>query len=165
LPFLEVSKLKTQIKLATIKKFITTKQDQKRSAVFKKPSPPRKHTKCKGHEDACGKLGHTWYECFNNPKNLHKRPDYWNKNPSKTNKIPKEKLNMAFSSEQVLHMFNMMQNNLKAMPKNKRKASEIEANEELKEIFKVAIYKPKYSDSDTKYFLLSSQNNSKLNKI
>jgi hypothetical protein len=86
LTFLEVLELKTQIKLATVKKYITTKQDQKRPAVFKKPPPPKEHTKCEGHKDACGKLGHKWYECFNNPKNLHKRPEYWNKKPSKTNK-------------------------------------------------------------------------------
>jgi hypothetical protein len=31
-------------------------------------------------------------------------------------------------------------------------------------MFNVAVDKPKYSDSDTKYFLLSSKNNSTLNK-
>jgi hypothetical protein len=53
LPFLKVLQLKTQIKLATVKKFITTKQDQKCPAVFKKPPPPREHKKCEGHKDAC----------------------------------------------------------------------------------------------------------------
>jgi hypothetical protein len=48
LPFLEVLELKTQIKSATVEKFITTKQDQKRPAVFKKPSPPREHKNAKG---------------------------------------------------------------------------------------------------------------------
>jgi hypothetical protein len=117
LPFLEVLELKTQNKSATVKKFTTTKQDRKCPAVFKKPPTPREIKKCEGHKDACGKLGHTWYECFNNPKNLHKRPEYWNKKPSKTNKTPKEKSNMVFSSEQVTHMFNMMHNNLKEPPK------------------------------------------------
>jgi hypothetical protein len=82
LPFLEVLELKTQIKLATVKNFITTKQDQKRPEVSNKTPLLREHKKCEGHKDACGKLGHTWYECFNNPKNLHKRPKYWNKKPS-----------------------------------------------------------------------------------
>jgi hypothetical protein len=109
------------------------------------------------------KLGHIWYECFNNPKNLHKHPEYWNKKPNKINKTPKEKSNMVFSSEQVMHMFNMMHNKLKGPPKKKRKVSEIEGNEELKQMFKIALDKPKYSDSDTKYFLLSSKN-STLNK-
>jgi hypothetical protein len=62
LPFLEVLELKTQIKLATIEKFITTKQDQKLPVVNKKVPINREHKKCKGHKDACGKLGHTWYE-------------------------------------------------------------------------------------------------------
>jgi hypothetical protein len=88
LPFLEVLELKTHIKLATVKKFIITKQDQKCPEVFKKSSLPREHEKCEVHKDACGKLGHTWYECFNNPKNIHKRPDSWDKKPNNTNKIP-----------------------------------------------------------------------------
>jgi hypothetical protein len=29
--------------LATVKKFISTKQDQKHPVVFKKPPPPREH--------------------------------------------------------------------------------------------------------------------------
>jgi hypothetical protein len=48
LPFLEVLELKTQIKSATVKKFITTKQDQKCSAVSKKPPPSREHKNAKG---------------------------------------------------------------------------------------------------------------------
>jgi hypothetical protein len=83
---------------------------------------------------------------------------------SKTKMTPKEKSNMVFSSKQVMHMLNMMQNNLKEPPKKKRKASKIETNEELKQMFKVAVDKPKYSDSDTKYFLLCSKTNSTLNK-
>jgi hypothetical protein len=72
---------------------------------------------------------------------------------------------MVFSSEQVMHMFNMMQNNLKdSHKKKKKKVSEIEPNEELKQMFKVAVDKPKYSDSDTEYFLLSSKTNSTLNE-
>jgi hypothetical protein len=55
-----------------------------------------------------------------------------NKKPNKTNKTPKEKSNVVFSSEQVMHMFNMMQNILKEPPKKKKKVSEIEANAELK---------------------------------
>jgi hypothetical protein len=55
---------------------------------------------------------------------------------------------MAFSSEQVIHMFSMMQNNLKEPAKKKKKVSKIEANEELRQMFKVAVDKPKYSDSD-----------------
>jgi hypothetical protein len=43
LPFLEVLELKTQIKLATVKKIITTKQDQECPAVFKKSPLPREH--------------------------------------------------------------------------------------------------------------------------
>jgi hypothetical protein len=88
-------------------------------------------------------LGHTRYECFNNPKNFHKRPEYWNKKPSKTNKTPKEKSNMVFSSEQVMHMFNMMHNKLKEPPNKKRKVSEIEPNEELIQMFKVVVDEPK----------------------
>jgi hypothetical protein len=42
--------------------------------------------------------------------------------------------------------------------------SEIEPNEELKQMFKVAVDKPKYSDSDTEYILLSSRNKSTLNE-
>jgi hypothetical protein len=72
---------------------------------------------------------------------------------------------MVFSSEQVMHMFNMMQNILKELPKEKWKVSEIEANEELTQMFKLAVDKPNYSDSDTEYFLLSSRDNSTLNKI
>jgi hypothetical protein len=55
LPFLEVLELKTQIKLATVEKFITIKQDQKRPAVFKKPPSPREHKNSKGI-----KIIHTW---------------------------------------------------------------------------------------------------------
>jgi hypothetical protein len=62
LPILEVLELKTQIKSATVKKLITTKQDQKCPAVIKNSPPPREHKTCKGHKDACGKIGHTWYE-------------------------------------------------------------------------------------------------------
>jgi hypothetical protein len=127
LPFLEVLKLKTQIKSATVEKCITTKQDQKCTAVFKKPPPPREHTKCKGHKDACGKLGHTWYECFNTSTQ-----NTGTKSPARPAKLPK--------------------------------VSEIEPNEELKQMCKVAVDKPKYSDSDTEYFLLSSKNNTTLNK-
>jgi hypothetical protein len=105
LPFLEVLELKTQIKSATVEKDITTKQDQKRPAVSNKNPLLRENKKCKGHKDACGKTGHTWYECFNNPKNLLTRPEYWNKKPSKTKMTPKEKSNRVFSSEQVMHMF------------------------------------------------------------
>jgi hypothetical protein len=71
---------------------------------------------------------------------------------------------MVFSSEQVMHMFNMMHSNLKEPSKKKRTVSEIDANEELKQMFKVAVDKPKYSDSNTEYFLLSNKTNSTLNK-
>jgi hypothetical protein len=54
LPFLEVLELETQIKLSIFEKFITTKQDQKRPAVYKKPPPPEENKRCKGHKDACG---------------------------------------------------------------------------------------------------------------
>jgi poly-D-alanine transfer protein DltD len=77
---------------------------------------------------------------------------------------PKEKSNMVFSSDQVMHMFKMMHNKLKEPPKKKRKVSEIEPNEELKQMFKAAVNKPKYSDSDTEYILLNSRNNSTLNE-
>jgi hypothetical protein len=82
LPFLEVLELNTQTKSATVENFITTKQNQKRPAVSTKTPLLRENKKCEGHKDACGKLGHTWYECFNNPKNLHKCPEKWNKMPS-----------------------------------------------------------------------------------
>jgi hypothetical protein len=42
--------------------------------------------------------------------------------------------------------------------------SKIESNEELKQMFKVAIDEPKYSESATVYLLQSSKNNSTLNK-
>jgi hypothetical protein len=71
---------------------------------------------------------------------------------------------MVFSSEQVMHMFNMMQNKLKVPPKKKRKVSGIEPNEEVKQMFKVAVDKPKYSDSDNEYFFLSCNNNFTLNQ-
>jgi hypothetical protein len=48
LPFLEVLKLKTQIKSAIVEQCITTKQDQKRPAVSKKPPPLREHKNAKG---------------------------------------------------------------------------------------------------------------------
>jgi hypothetical protein len=54
LPFIEVLEFKTQIKLATEEKFITTIHDQKHPAVFKKSPPPREHTISKGikmHEE------------------------------------------------------------------------------------------------------------------
>jgi hypothetical protein len=47
----------------------------------------------------------------------------------------------------------MMQNNLREPPKKKWKVSKIETNEELKQMFKVAVDKNKYSDSDIKYLL------------
>jgi hypothetical protein len=59
LPFLEVLELKTQIKSASVEKFITTKQDQKRPAVSNKNPLLRESKKCDGHKDACGKTGHT----------------------------------------------------------------------------------------------------------
>jgi hypothetical protein len=90
------------------------------------------------------------------------RPEYWNKKPSKTKSTPKEKSDMVFSSDQIMHMFNMMHNKLKEPPKKKTKVSEIDPNEELKQMFKVAVDKPKYSDSDTEYILLNSRNNSTL---
>jgi hypothetical protein len=48
LPFLEVLKLKNQIKSATVKKFITTKQDQKCPAVSDKTPLFREHKNAKG---------------------------------------------------------------------------------------------------------------------
>jgi hypothetical protein len=44
---------------------------------------------------------------------------------------------MVFSSEQVMHMFNMMQNNLKEPPKKKSKGSKVEDDEELTQMSKV----------------------------
>jgi hypothetical protein len=58
----------------------------------------------------------------------------------------------------------MMHNKLKEPPKKKTKVSELEPNEELKQMFKVAVNKPKYSDSDIEYILINSRSNSTINE-